>query len=138
MIERNYPLEVVRYGLIARFGRAWEFRGGCGMLRELRCLADRTTLSIGTDRRTLTPWGIDTEHRALGVLIVSSKRPTGRAQLPTKIVAVLQYRDTLLTETPGGGGWGNPLERDREAVADDVAEGLISPDRAAAIYGLRK
>jgi N-methylhydantoinase B len=137
VIERNYPLEVVRYGLIPDSEGPGRFRGGCGMLRELRCLADRTTLSIGADRRKFTPWGIETEYRARGSHCCVKAADGTVRELPTKIVTVLQCGDTLLTETPGGGGWGNPLERNRDSVAEDVAEGLISPDRAAAVYGLR-
>jgi N-methylhydantoinase B len=136
VIERNYPLEVVRYGLIPDSEGPGKFRGGCGMLRELRCLADRTILSIGADRRKFTPWGIDTEHRARGSHCFVQAADGSVRELPTKIIEVLKCGETLLTETPGGGGWGNPLERDRNAVAEDVAEGLINPDRAAVIYGL--
>ena len=44
--------------------------------------------------------------------------------------------DTLIFETPGGGGMGEPQSRDRELVRRDLAEGLISPDAARSIYGL--
>jgi N-methylhydantoinase B len=58
-------------------------------------------------------------------------------ELPTKVVDVLLRGDTLRIETPGGGGWGDPANRDPAAVADDVAEGLLSPGRAEEIYGRR-
>jgi N-methylhydantoinase B len=135
VIERTYPLEVLRYGLIPDSEGAGKFRGGCGMVRELRCLGDRVTITIGSDRRRFTPWGIETDHRARGAYCHVTS-PNGQVrELPTKVVAVLEKGDVLCVETPGGGGWGNPREREREAIDQDVREGLISADRAAAVYG---
>lgn len=135
VIERTYPLEVLRYGLIPDSEGAGKFRGGCGMVRQLRCLGDRVTVTIGSDRRRFTPWGIETDHRARGAHCHVTS-PNGQVrELPTKVVAVLEKGDVLCVETPGGGGWGNPREREREAIDQDVREGLISADRAAAVYG---
>ena len=135
VIERTYPLEVLRYGLIPDSEGAGKFRGGCGMVRQLRCLGDRVTVTIGSDRRRFTPWGIETDHRARGAHCHVTS-PNGQVrELPTKVVAVLEKGDVLCVETPGGGGWGNPRERERDPIDQDVREGLISADRAAAVYG---
>ncbi len=132
VIEQAYPLEVVRYGLIPDSEGPGRMRGGCGMLRELRCLADRTIVSIGADRRLFTPWGIETDHRARGAFC-SVRRADGTIEeLPTKVYAVLNRGDRLCIETPGGGGWGDPAERLRDAVAADIAAGLINAARAEA------
>jgi len=42
----------------------------------------------------------------------------------------------VTTVTPGGGGWGDPRQRDRARVEHDLQEGLISPERARTVYGL--
>ena len=42
----------------------------------------------------------------------------------------------LVARSPGGGGWGDPTERDRELVRRDVSDGLVSPDAARDVYGL--
>ena len=134
VIERTYPLQVVRYGLIPDTEGPGRQRGGCGMMRQLRCLASRTTITIGADRRKFTPWGLEGGHHATGsnCLVIS---PDGsRRQLPTKVHAVLDEGDELLIQTGGGGGWGDPTERDRQKLAQDVADGLINPQRAAKIY----
>ena len=104
------------------------------MMRELRCLGDRTVINIGADRRTFTPWGIDNEHRARGAHCVVISPDGAERQLPTKAHDVLKRGETLRIETPGGGGWGDPSDRDREQVARDVAEGLVSPERARIVY----
>lgn len=135
VIERTYPLEVVQYGLIADSEGPGQFRGGCGMVREIRTLAERTTVSIGADRRRFTPWGFETPHRARGAHCYVTADDGTERELPTKVVTVLERGDRLRIETPGGGGWGDPASRHRQAVNDDVAEGLVSPERARKVYG---
>jgi N-methylhydantoinase B len=47
----------------------------------------------------------------------------------------LEPGDRIMLVTPGGGGYGTPRERDPAAVAEDVAEGYVSPASAASLYG---
>jgi N-methylhydantoinase B len=135
VIERTYPLRVLEYGLIPDSEGPGRFRGGCGVVRELLCLAARTTLSIGADRRRFTPWGIETDEHARGAHCSVTSADGTRRELPTKVFAILALGDRLRIETPGGGGWGEPTARDRDALADDVRAGLIAPVRAHTIYG---
>lgn len=128
IIERTYPLQVVRYGLVANTSGAGQFRGGCGMMRQLKCLGERTTLTIGADRRKFTPWGLDGGHNAEGAhcWVIS---PDGSCrELPTKVHTVLYEGDQLLTQTPGGGGWGDPEKRDPQKNAQDLEDELVSKD----------
>jgi N-methylhydantoinase B len=56
---------------------------------------------------------------------------------PDKFAGVrLSQGDGLMVETPGGGGWGDPLTRDRDKVRADLRDGLISRAVAVEIYGL--
>jgi len=57
--------------------------------------------------------------------------------LPGKGRDVVPAGATLVLETPGGGGLGDPRRRDRDAIARDVAAGLVSPEQAAAEYDYR-
>ena len=66
LIESTYPLEVVRYGLLPDTEGAGKHRGGCRMIRELLCLAERPVLSMGSDRRRFTPWGLEGSQHAAG------------------------------------------------------------------------
>ena len=124
VIERTYPLQVVRYGLVPDSFGAGEFRGGCGMLRELKCLGDRTTITIGSDRRRFTPWGLEGGGNAEGAHCWVISADGDRRELPTKVRVELRRGDRLLTQTPGGGGWGDPQRRDPARVAVDVDDGL--------------
>ena len=134
VIESTYPLEVVRYGLVPDTEGAGRQRGGCGMVRELRCLADRTTISMGSDRRRFPPWGLDGGRNASGALATVTGADGDERVLPTKVVVELRAGDVFRVQTPGGGGWGAPEERDADAVRQDVADGLVSPDRASEVY----
>ena len=124
VIERIYPLQVVRYGLVPDTFGAGEFRGGCGMLRELKCLGDRTIITIGSDRRRFTPWGLEGGGNAEGAHCWVISADGDRRELPTKVRVELRHGDRLLTQTPGGGGWGDPQKRDPAMVAVDVDNGL--------------
>ena len=126
VIERTYPLQVVRYGLVPDTFGAGEFRGGCGMLRELKCLGERTTVTIGADRRTFTPWGVEGGGHAEGAHCWVTKANGERKELPTKVHTVLEQGDRLLTQTPGGGGWGDSARRHADKVAGDIADGLVT------------
>ncbi|MCO6044889.1 hydantoinase B/oxoprolinase family protein [Aeoliella sp. ICT_H6.2] len=136
VIEQAYPLEVTEYALLPDTEGAGRFRGGCALVREIRSHADRLTVSIGADRRRFTPWGLENEHHAAGAMCYVIRLDGTRELLPTKVVTTLVRGERLRIETPGGGGWGDPHQRDRELLAAEVAEGLISPQRAASVYGL--
>ena len=138
VIERTYPLEVVRYGLVPDTEGPGRQRGGCGMLRELRCLAERTVITIGADRRKFTPWGLDGGRNATGAHAYVVSPDGSKRELPTKAHVVLRRGDRLIVETPGGGGWGDPQQRVHDAIQRDLADGLINEQRAKEIYGYRK
>ena len=135
IIERTYPLQVVRYGLLPDTCGHGRQRGGCGMTRVLKCLGERTTLTIGADRRKFTPWGLEEGHSAVGAHSWVESPDGSRRELPTKVHTTLDRGEQLVVETPGGGGWGDPAGRDRAAIERDVEDELISAERAAGIYG---
>ena len=104
------------------------------MVRELRCLGERTVVTVGADRRRFTPWGLDGGKSATGsMLTVTAADGTVRV-LPTKTFVELQRGDVLTVQTPGGGGWGAPAEREPDRLERDVRAGLISPERAREVY----
>jgi N-methylhydantoinase B len=135
VIERSYPLKVRKYGLIPDSEGPGRYRGGCGVVRELVLLGERTIVSVGADRRKVTPWGIEGGLHARGAHCWVSSQEGEVRELPTKICTVLRQGDILRIETPGGGGWGDPAERDPAAVDHDVEEGLISAERTRSLYG---
>ncbi len=103
-LELAYPLRVERYALRVGSGGGGVHRGGDGVVRELRALED-CRLSVLGDRRRHAPRGArGGEDGARGRTLVNGVEVPGKATLP------LCRGDVVLTETPGGGGYG-PVAR---------------------------
>lgn len=136
MVEAKYPVTFTRYGLIPDSGGAGRFRGGLGLVREWRLDADAGKLGAHFERFRFPPHGIQGgQPGSLSSMTIT--RPDGsRTALRSKISGVpLKAGDIVTIETSGGGGYGDPLTRDRARIAADLADGLITPDAASALYG---
>jgi len=133
VIEASYPITVKRYGLVPDSEGAGRFRGGLGMSRHVIVHTD-ATLTVSSDRHRTHPWGVEGGQPAANsrVELIHEGR---RVELPGKITRDMQAGDELITTTPGGGGWGEPAQRERAAVEADVRERMISPARAEVVYG---
>lgn len=134
-IESYFPLRIEQYGTIPDSGGAGLHRGGNGLSVAYRFLCDGE-IAIHDDRWLTYPWGVlggDTGQR-------SSKR-LARADgteewLPSKSDGIaVKAGDVLYFNTWGGGGWGNPLERDPNEVLTDVNRRLVTVDGATR-YGV--
>jgi len=101
-LELAYPLRVERYGLRLGSGGVGRFRGGDGVVRELRVL-ERCRLSLLTQRRTTAPQG----ERGGGEGLAGRNLVNGE-EVPAFATLDLEPGDVLRVETPGGGGWGDP------------------------------
>jgi len=135
IIEATYPLRVVRYGLVPDSEGPGRFRGGLGMMREFVSLAEDLTLTLGSDRAKIKPWGVFGGQG--GQTSRSSIHRDGvETAIPSKITTLIKKGDRYLTVTPGGGGWGDPQERPAAEVRHDALEGLISVAGAAERYGV--
>jgi N-methylhydantoinase B len=135
-IEAAYPLRVLRYGFVADSDGAGRFRGGVGLLREVEILGTYTRLTLSSDRKAVHPWGAFGGSEAAGSRCAVTRSDGTTIDLPSKVTTFLQQGDRLLTVTPGGGGWGDPRERDPERVRKDVQANLITPVRAREVYGV--
>lgn len=129
-LEHAYPVRVECYELRADSGGAGRFRGGMGVRRDYRVLAP-ATISVSAERQRVAPRGLEGGHDgATGEFHVNGTLlPSAAAEHP------LQTGDVVTILTPGGGGHGSPLQRDREAVVRDVREDRVSLERARMHYG---
>jgi N-methylhydantoinase B len=133
--ETRFPLLVEKLALRTDSGGAGKRRGGLGYEKHYRALVDCRTI-VTADRVRLGCYGLnggkagepfcvtvdlDGEARELGGLV------DGEPVLKGQIVRVV---------TTGGGGWGDPLEREPALVLADVVEGRVSLDRARDDYGV--
>jgi N-methylhydantoinase B len=129
-LERYFPLRIERYTTVPDSGGAGLHRGGNGMEVAYRFL-HAGTISIHDDRWLTHPWGVNGGRPAARGRKVL-ERADGSAQvLPSKCDEVhVQEGDLLRFVTWGGGGWGDPLEREPEVVAREVRRGLVTRDGA--------
>jgi len=104
-LELSYPLRVERYELRRGSGGAGRFRGGDGVVRELRVL-EHCRLSLLTQRRELAPRGA-----AGGADGLPGRNLLNEKELPAFVTMDLEPGDLLRIETPGGGGYGPPGKR---------------------------
>lgn len=137
VIENRYPLLVERYSFKTTDGVGHgKHRGGFGIVKDYRVLNSSAELTTDINRAVIPPWSM--EGGAAGtlnhILIESRNKPSLRVR---KISAHrLQQDDVVSIRTGGGGGWGDPLERDPSLVLADVVNGFISPDDAEQVYGV--
>ncbi|HEX5189115.1 MAG TPA: hydantoinase B/oxoprolinase family protein [Streptosporangiaceae bacterium] len=134
--EARFPFVVERLGLATDSGGPGRFRGGLGYEKIIRMLADGYFMSIA-DRSILSCWGVNggKAGRPFEVTI----DPYGPDQRDADALADAEPvpAGTLIRiRTTGGGGWGDPLERDVDLVVRDVAWGKVSRTGAASDYGV--
>ncbi len=132
--ESTVPIQVTRRELRIDSGGAGKFRGGLGQIIEFRSSTNSPfILFLSLDRMT---------HPARGFRGGKSGAPgqvflnTG-SQLPGRGEVTVNPGESVVFESPGGGGFGLPQERERSAVETDQLRGLISPHHAQNEYGLK-
>jgi N-methylhydantoinase B len=148
IFETRYPLRVLEYSLIDDSGGPGRMRGGLGTRRILRvepgaevtvnALFDRTKPGFGA-------FGLEGGQKGNGAAILVKRAGDEVFRTfsevfgtvsPSKFTnIVLTEGDEVLIASPGGGGFGDPRERDRTRVAEDVEQGFVSANAARDIYG---
>jgi N-methylhydantoinase B len=129
-LERYYPLRIERYETVADSGGAGLHRGGNAVEVAYRFLQDGE-VSIHDDRWFTYPWGVNGGQPGARSRKLLERAGRGVEVLPAKCDRVqVRNGDLLRYITWGGGGWGDPLERDPENVWVDVARGLVSAEGA--------
>jgi len=134
-MEMEAPIRIHRVALRRDSGGAGEFRGGLGVVREYEMLEDEISFSHRGERHYSAAQG------AAGGLPGAMARSRivrqngSEVEIPSKTVTTLAKGDRLLVETAGGGGYGEPHRRAREALRADVANGKVSAEAAREIYG---
>ncbi len=134
--ESNYPLRIERYGLVRDSGGPGRFRGGMAVEREWRLLDGRAHLAIRSDRRDHLPYGLSGGRPGTGSINVLSRESGEEETLITMVSTTMEAGERLYHRQAGGGGWGDPLERDPELVAQDVRNDKVSLAFACDDYGV--
>jgi N-methylhydantoinase B len=128
-LELEYPLTLLRYEMVVGSGGAGKFRGGMGLRRVYRAEAD-CRVRVDVSRLRSQSWGLYG-----GLPGAHGGVVPGPGVNFHRDVAELRAGDWFEVITPGAGGYGLPAERERGAVARDLAEGVIDAATARDIYG---
>ena len=134
-LEDRFPILVEEYGFRPDSCGAGKFRGGLGLVRQYRLLASSATMQIRADRHSHLPYGLAGGGAAAPSLNVLDP-DTVPESLPSKTTREIAAGCVLRHEQAGGGGYGNPLERDPALVLADVADGKISAGFARLGFGV--
>jgi N-methylhydantoinase B len=136
IIESEFPTRLLRFELIRDSGGAGKFRGGLGIRREYLNLED-ARFSIRSMRHIVRPEGIAGGQPGRTGDIRINPETAAEKRLPSRFADYpLKAGDIFRLDTPGGGGFGDPLARDPQLVLKDVREGYVSAAAAAADYGV--
>ena len=132
-LDRQYDFfRVTEYALRPDSGGRGEFRGGNGLRRRFDVLADGVTLAHYSDRYRIAPDGaFGGEPGDLARTWIVRKNGD-RTPVASKTSLRLDRGDTLVTETGGGGGYGDPAERTADRLRLDLESGLATPPMAHA------
>ena len=137
-VESHFPMRVSRLSLIEDSEGPGKFRGGLGMRRDYHFPEDPATFTVLSDRDIQGPQGIfgGMEGRKAYYILNPDDPDQESGELTSKCVVELKPGDTVSFQTPGGGGYGPPTERDPSAVLKDVIGGKVNRQRAKDFYGV--
>jgi N-methylhydantoinase B len=131
-LESEYPLMVDRYELVQDSGGAGRWRGGMGIHRLIRAMGTEAVFRVAGTRQKTEPWGLfGGKEGGRGRVIIHRNCADGLSRSDKQ----LGSKDSVSIITPGAGGYGDPSERERDLVAQDLREGKISPEKAVSEYG---
>ncbi|HEV8642494.1 MAG TPA: hydantoinase B/oxoprolinase family protein [Methylomirabilota bacterium] len=133
--EANQPIVVERFELMRDSAGAGMFRGGCGIRRDLRFLADEGQLTNLSERQKFAPYGLFGGQP--GKLARTVIDPGPRQEVVHgKESREFAYGDVISFQQSGAGGYGDPRERDPARVLEDVLDDYVSVEAAGAEYGV--
>jgi N-methylhydantoinase B len=137
IIESEFSTRLRRFELAPDSGGAGRFRGGLGFVREYELLDQEVRFSLRSTKHTVAPKGIEGGLPGRTGRCAINPNSDRERVLPSRYSDLtLHPGDVIRLETPGGGGLGNPLERDPLRVLNDVRNGYVSPEKALEAYAV--
>lgn len=137
VLERDYPIRVecMKFNLEDGVGHG-RYRGGFGMRKDYRILADEANLVCSINRIKYPPWGVDggDSGSCNHIVVIRDGKDIWDGGRVSNFI--LKKNDIVSIRSGGGGGWGDPLERDPQLVLEDYMDGLIRLETANKSYGI--
>ena len=134
-VEASTPVIVERFEFIPDSGGAGRHRGGLGIRRDVRILGESIKFTNLSERNRFAPFGLFGGHPGqTGRTVINPDSP-GAYEIGGKASVDLQLGDVVSFQLAGAGGYGDPRERDREAIRRDLRLGFVSSEAAQEVYG---
>lgn len=135
--ERDTPLITSEHAIVMDSAGPGQFRGGCGVRKGghlLQC--ENSVISYCSDRNRSITWGSEGGLPGIphGVTLEMDGEVNEMGTVFSNIP--ISEGDMFVRPSSGGGGFGDPLKRDPEAVLEDVIDEYVSIDRAKKDYGV--
>jgi len=127
ILESEYPCRITRFDLVPDSGGAGEWRGGLAMQREYELLENATVVRRFNKTR-FPPAGVAGGKDGSRARFVVRLGTPQEFETPASARVDLQAGERFLLQSAGGGGYGDPKQRDATAVARDIAEGYVTVD----------
>jgi N-methylhydantoinase B len=136
-VEKEFPLRIEQYAIRTDSGGPGLYRGGGGVIRDVRVLCDQAELGNRMENSKFPPYGLAGGQAGRpGKILLNPGTAQAREIPPTSDGVKLKGGDLLRLMTCGGGGWGDPYTRDPLVVRQDVVRGFVSLSGALADYGV--
>jgi N-methylhydantoinase B len=139
VLEQRYPILFERYALHEGSGGAGRFRGGFGLNYRLRLLRGEARASMVMDHGRVGPNGAFGGAPG-GLNQVRIERADGTVYVPphrSKDQGIgLGAGDVVDVKTPGGGGFGDPAQRDPRLIARDLSRGYYTREQVRTLFGV--
>ncbi len=136
-MEMEYPLRMERYAIAQDSGGPGKYRGGCGIIRDVRILADEGTFGLRVENNIFPTWGVaGGMGGGTSKVVINPGTPQEKEIRAFSDDNLWKKGDLVRVYTAGGGGWGDPLERETDQVMGDVLDGFVSIQAAQNSYGV--
>ncbi|WP_134728358.1 hydantoinase B/oxoprolinase family protein [Amycolatopsis nivea] len=134
--EQRYPILVHERVLVADSGGAGRQRGGLASRVTIEARDDDVTLTYGIESKFNPPKGVRGGADGAVPKAWVEALDGNRKEIPVVGRYDMARGEKVVSITPGGGGYGDPLDRASTAVLDDLSEGRVTPEAALAVYGV--
>ncbi|NRA89274.1 MAG: hydantoinase B/oxoprolinase family protein [Rhizobiales bacterium] len=133
--EARNGLTIDRLALNEEDGGEGEFTGGKGIILDYRVRVDGSFLTAGFTRSKILPWALDGAHEG-SPNYIKLMRNDGSSERYAFASGITVNKDDVIRVITGvGGGYGDPKNRSKSAIKNDLKNGYITPERAKDVYG---
>ena len=137
VLESQQPVQITKYAFVKNSGGPGKNRGGMALVRGYRLLETEAELVMRSDRRSITPYGLKggLPGTPSWNIIRSGNKKILLPVCPMSAIKMVK-NDEFIHIQAGGGGFGNPLQRNPKKVLNDFLNDLIDKDYAEQVYGV--